>query len=177
MPASAPTTPSEPAGSALQRARALLAEHPLIDGHNDLPWAAREQAGYDFDALDIAGPVATTQTDLPRLDAGGVGGQFWSVFVPSTLQGDSAVAATLEQVDAVHRMVSTYADRLAVARTADEVERARESGRIASLLGAEGGHSIGCSLGTLRMLHVLGVRYLTLTHNDNTPWADSATDV
>ena len=176
MPASAPTIPPEPAGATLERARALLSEHPLVDGHNDLPWAAREQAGYDFEALDIARRVPTTQTDLPRLGEGGVGGQFWSVFVPSTLQGDAAVAATLEQVDAVHRMIATYADRLALARTADEVERARETGRVASLLGAEGGHSIGCSLGTLRMLHVLGVRYLTLTHNDNTPWADSATD-
>ncbi|MFM6849691.1 MAG: dipeptidase [Terrabacter sp.] len=161
----------------VDRARALLARYPLVDGHNDLPWEAREQTGYDFDALDIGQRVATTQTDLPRLVDGGVGGQFWSVFVPSTLQGDSAVTATLEQVDAVHRMIGTYADRLALARTAEEVERACDSGRIASLLGAEGGHSIGCSLATLRVLHVLGVRYLTLTHNDNTPWADSATDV
>ena len=158
------------------RARELLLRHPLVDGHNDLPWEAREQTRYDFDVLDIGGRVATTRTDLPRLADGGVGGQFWSVFVPSTLQGDSAVTATLEQVDAVHRMISRYADRLALARTADEVEAATASGRIASLLGAEGGHSIGCSLGTLRLLHVLGVRYLTLTHNDNTPWADSATD-
>ncbi|NUO92407.1 MAG: membrane dipeptidase [Dermatophilaceae bacterium] len=162
---------------AVGRARDLLARHPLVDGHNDLPWEAREQTRYDFDALDIGGRVSTTQTDLPRLADGGVGGQFWSVFVPSTLQGDSAVTATLEQVDAVHRMIATYADRLALARTADEVDRAFENGRIASLLGAEGGHSIGCSLATLRQLHVLGVRYLTLTHNDNTPWADSATDL
>src|SRR6478609_55228 len=161
----------------LARARELLTSHPLVDGHNDLPWAARELTGYDFDALDIADRLTTTQTDLPRLADGGVGGQFWSVFVPSTLQGDSAVTATLEQVDAVHRMVGAYADRLALASTADEVERATATGRLASLLGAEGGHSIGCSLGTLRLLHVLGVRYLTLTHNDNTPWADSATDV
>lgn len=160
----------------LARARDLLREHPLVDGHNDLPWEAREQTGYDFEALGLDGRVATTQTDLPRLAEGGVGAQFWSVFVPSTLQGDSAVTATLEQVDGVHRMIGTYADRLAFARTADEVEAAAASGRIASLLGAEGGHSIGCSLGTLRLLHVLGVRYLTLTHNDNTPWADSATD-
>ena len=158
-------------------ARELLAASPLIDGHNDLPWAAREQVRYDFEALDLTQRVATTQTDLPRLAEGGVGGQFWSVFVPSTLQGDSAVIATLEQIDGVHRMIGTYADRLALARTADEVERANASGRIASLLGAEGGHSIGCSLATLRLLHVLGVRYLTLTHNDNTPWADSATDI
>ena len=162
---------------ALAHARALLAEHPLVDGHNDLPWAAREQARYDFTVLDLARRVPTTQTDLPRLRDGGVGAQFWSVFVPSTLQGDAAVVATLEQVDAVHRMVETYADDLTLALTADDVERARDEGRIASLLGAEGGHSIGCSLGALRQLYALGVRYLTLTHNDNTPWADSATDV
>lgn len=161
----------------LMRARELLRAHPLVDGHNDLPWEAREHTGYDFEALDISGRLTTTQTDLPRLAEGGVGAQFWSVFVPSTLQGDSAVTATLEQVDAVHRMIGAYADRLVLAGTADEVEQATATGRIASLLGAEGGHSIGCSLGTLRMLHVLGVRYLTLTHNDNTPWADSATDV
>ncbi|WP_460627389.1 dipeptidase [Intrasporangium mesophilum] len=161
----------------LAEARELLSASPLIDGHNDLPWAAREQVRYDFEALDLTRKVATTQTDLPRLAEGGVGGQFWSVFVPSTLQGDSAVIATLEQIDGVHRMIGTYADRLALARTADEVERANASGRIASLLGAEGGHSIGSSLATLRLLHVLGVRYMTLTHNDNTPWADSATDV
>ncbi|WP_256792341.1 dipeptidase [Terrabacter sp. Ter38] len=161
----------------LTKARDLLRAHPLVDGHNDLPWEAREQTGYDFETLDISGRLTTTQTDLPRLTEGGVGAQFWSVFVPSTLQGDSAVTATLEQVDGVHRMIGSYADRLALARTADEVEAATATGRVASLLGAEGGHSIGCSIGTLRMLHVIGVRYLTLTHNDNTPWADSATDV
>lgn len=161
----------------LARARELLGEHPLVDGHNDLPWEAREQTRYDFEALDVGRRLTTTQTDLPRLAEGGVGAQFWSVFVPSTLQGDSAVIATLEQIDGVHRMIGAYADRLALARTADEVEAATATGRVASLLGAEGGHSIGCSLGTLRLLHVLGVRYLTLTHNDNTPWADSATDV
>ncbi|WP_051509838.1 dipeptidase [Intrasporangium oryzae] len=161
----------------VRRARALLADQPLIDGHNDLPWEAREQTRYDWDRLDIAHPVATTNTDLPRLRDGGVGGQFWSVFVPSTLPEGDAVIATLEQIDGVHRMIGTYAADLALARSADDVERAREEGRIASLLGAEGGHSIGSSLATLRLLHVLGVRYLTLTHNDNTAWADSATDV
>lgn len=157
------------------RITALLTEHPLIDGHNDLPWRARRLVGYDWDALDIAG-TTPNHTDLPRLAAGLVGGQFWSVFVPSTLPPDQAVIQTFEQVDAVHTMVARYADRLGLATTADEVEQVFASGRVASLLGAEGGHSIGCSLGVLRALYRLGVRYLTLTHNDNTPWADSATD-
>ncbi|UIJ33433.1 dipeptidase [Allobranchiibius sp. GilTou73] len=155
----------------------LLHEHPLIDGHNDLPWAARDLTGYDFDRLDLAaGTVGRTHTDLPRLAAGLVGGQFWSVWVPATLAGDAAVTATLEQIDGVHQMIGRYADRLGLARTADEARRVFASGRIASFLGAEGGHSIGCSLGALRMLQVLGVRYMTLTHNENVPWADSATD-
>ncbi len=161
----------------LERAHAVLARHPLVDGHNDLLWEARAQTAYDFDRLDISRPLTTTHTDLPRLRAGGVGAQFWSVFVPSTLPEGDAVLATLEQVDGVHRMVETYAADLALATTADEVEAANASGRIASLLGAEGGHSIGSSLAVLRQLHALGVRYLTLTHNDNTPWSDSATDV
>jgi membrane dipeptidase len=158
------------------RARALLGASPVLDGHNDLPWAMRLLAGYDFGKVDVAAEQPGLHTDIPRLRAGGVGAQFWSVFVPSTLQGDHAVSATLEQVDAVHAMVGRYGDALALARTADEVERAWASGRIASLLGAEGGHSIDCSLGALRMLFALGVRYLTLTHNQNVPWADSATD-
>ena len=148
-----------------------------MDGHNDLLWEARERVGYDFDRLDIEAGGTPTHTDLPRLRQGGVGGQFWSVFVPASLAGDDAVSATLEQIDAGHQMVARYADQLAFARTADDVEAAWESGRIASLLGAEGGHSINNSLATLRMLHVLGVRYMTLTHNSNVDWADSATDV
>jgi len=160
----------------LARVTELLRRHPLIDGHNDLAWEAREQAGYDFDRLDLSQRLGTTQTDLPRLRAGGVGAQFWSVWVPSTLPADMAVIQTLEQIDAVHQMVARYGDQLGFARSADALEAVFASGRIASLMGAEGGHSIGCSLATLRMLHVLGVRYLTLTHNDNIPWADSATD-
>jgi membrane dipeptidase len=160
----------------LERARALLARSPVVDGHNDLPWALRELAGYDLDQVDVATAQPRLQTDIPRLRAGGVGVQFWSVYVPSRLQGDHAVSATLEQIDAVRAIVARYPGDLAPARTADEVERAVASGRIASLLGAEGGHSIDASLGTLRMLFELGVRYLTLTHNDNVPWADSATD-
>jgi membrane dipeptidase len=162
--------------SAASRIAALLEQHPVIDGHNDLLWEARERVGYDFDRLDLSSGGTPTHTDLPRLRRGGVGAQFWSVFVPASLTGDDAVSATLEQVDAGHQMVARYADELAFARTADDVERAWASGRIASLLGAEGGHSINSSLATLRMLHVLGVRYLTLTHNSNVPWADSATD-
>jgi len=158
------------------RVTGLLRRHPLIDGHNDLPWEAREQAGYDFDQLDLSTRLGSTHTDLPRLRAGGVGAQFWSVWVPSTLPDGAAVIQTLEQIDAVHQMVARYGDQLGFARTADELEAVFASGRIASLMGAEGGHSIGCSLAALRMLYVLGVRYLTLTHNDNVPWADSATD-
>jgi membrane dipeptidase len=157
------------------RVAALLRSQPVIDGHNDLLWEARQRVGYDFDRLDVAGDCPT-HTDLPRLRRGGVGGQFWSVFVPASLAGDDAVSATLEQVDAGHQLVARYAGELAFARTPDEVERAWASGRIASMLGAEGGHSINSSLATLRMLHVLGVRYMTLTHNSNVPWADSATD-
>ncbi|NHN56116.1 membrane dipeptidase [Calidifontibacter sp. DB0510] len=161
----------------LAHVRDLLAAHPLIDGHNDLPWAARDLARYDWDQVDIATDLTgRTHTDLARLRSGGVGAQFWSVFVPSNLPGSAAVTATLEQIDAVHHLIGRYAGDLGLARTADEVEQVFRSGRIASLLGAEGGQSIDCSLGTLRLLYVLGVRYMTLTHNDNNPWADSATD-
>jgi len=154
----------------------LLAAHPVIDGHNDLLWEARARAGYDFARLDVGAGGTPTHTDLPRMRAGGMGAQFWSVYVPCRLTGDDAVSATLEQVDAARLLTETYADQLAWATTADDVERAWAEGRMASLTGAEGGHSINCSLGTLRQLHELGVRYLTLTHNANTPWADSATD-
>lgn len=160
----------------LARIRDLLVDHPVVDGHNDLPWEARERVAYDWDRLDVGRAGQPTHTDIPRLREGGVGAQFWSVYVPSDLRGGAAVTATLEQVDAVHAMTARYAGDLVLARTVADVERARSQGRIASLIGAEGGHSIDCSLGTLRMLHALGVRYLTLTHNDNVPWADSATD-
>ena len=159
---------SEPA----LRARDLLRRFPLIDGHNDLPWALRDRAA----PVDLAEPVAGTHTDLPRLAAGGVGAQFWSVFVPASIPGDTAVTTVLEQIDLAHRMIAAYPQGLELALTAADVDRIFASGRVASLLGAEGGHSIAGSLGVLRMLYALGVRYMTLTHNANVGWADSATD-
>ena len=162
--------------SRLDDARALLRRSPLVDGHNDLAWALREAGSQDLAGTDLTGPVGFTHTDLPRLAEGGVGAQFWSVYVPVSLAGEAAVAVTLEQIDFVHRMAGRYPDRLELALTAADVERIFAAGRVASLIGAEGGHSIGCSLGALRALYRLGVRYLTLTHNANVPWADSATD-
>ncbi|MFD3481942.1 dipeptidase [Streptomyces sp. NPDC058665] len=161
----------------LEQARELLEDFPVVDGHNDLPWALREQVAYDLDRRDLADDQsAHLHTDIPRLRAGGVGAQFWSVYVRSDMAGDTAVSATLEQIDVVGRMIARYPDDLAAARTADDMENARRTGRIASLMGAEGGHSVNNSLATLRALYALGVRYLTLTHNDNLAWADSATD-
>jgi membrane dipeptidase len=161
------------------RVRAVLDQAPVIDGHNDMPWQMRRRVDYDMDKLDLAADQTAIgmHTDLVRMRAGGMGAQFWSVFVPSKLGGDAAVTATLEQIDFVHRFVARYPDRLAIAVSADDVEAARAAGRVASLIGVEGGHSMNNSLGTLRMLHALGARYMTLTHFLNTPWADSATDV
>lgn len=161
----------------VEEVRSLLAEFPVVDGHNDLPWALREQVTYDIDARDIAtDQSAHLHTDLGRLKAGGVGAQFWSVYVRTDLSGDAAVSATLEQIDCVDQLIDRYAGELREARTAADMEAARKEGRIASLKGAEGGHSINNSLATLRALYALGVRYMTLTHNDNIAWADSATD-
>ncbi|MFJ8634254.1 dipeptidase [Streptomyces sp. NPDC093568] len=161
----------------LEAARELLREFPVVDGHNDLPWALREQVRYDLDARDIAGDQgAHLHTDIPRLREGGVGAQFWSVYVRSDYAGDKAVSATLEQIDCVRQLLARYPADLRPALTAADMEAARAEGRIASLMGAEGGHSIASSLATLRALYALGVRYMTLTHNDNIAWADSATD-
>ncbi|MFE4020932.1 dipeptidase [Streptomyces sp. NPDC059101] len=163
--------------AAREAALELLARWPVVDGHNDLPWALREQVRYDLDRRDVAtDQSASLHTDIPRLRAGGVGAQFWSVYVRSDYAGDHAVSATLEQIDVVRQLTTRYAADLRLATTADDMEAARTEGRIASLMGAEGGHSINNSLATLRAFHTLGVRYMTLTHNDNNDWADSATD-
>ncbi|WRY89025.1 dipeptidase [Streptomyces longwoodensis] len=161
--------------TSLDQARELLREFPVVDGHNDLPWALREQVHYDLAARDIAvRQDAHLHTDLPRLREGGVGAQYWSVYVRSDLP--DPVPATLEQIDCVRQLIDRHPRELRAALTAADMEAARTEGRIASLMGAEGGHSVANSLGVLRGLYALGVRYLTLTHNDNVDWADSATD-
>ena len=172
-----PVTTADGAALSLSLTRAMLSRFPLIDGHNDLPWELRDRYDSDPAAADLTRRLPDTQTDIPRLVEGGVGGQFWSVYVPAELAGDAAVTAVLEQIDIVHRMIDHYPARFQLALTAADVDAAFRAGRIASLLGAEGGHSIAGSLGVLRMLFSLGVRDLTLTHNSNVGWADSATDV
>jgi membrane dipeptidase len=152
--------------------RRALSAMPVIDGHNDLPMQLRARAGYDVGGLADGRPEF--HTDIPRLRAGGVGAQFWSVYVPSDLPEPAAVVATMEQIDAVYRMAAAYPADLAMACTAADVERALAAGKIASLIGIEGGHSLATSLGVLRSFARLGARYVTLTHNHNTSWADSA---
>jgi membrane dipeptidase len=149
---------------------------PLIDGHNDLPWQYRETVDRKFSKLDVSKPQPQLMTDIARLREGGVGAQFWSVYVPSDFEGADAVPATLEQIDVVYELVRLHPDAFELALTTDDVERVFRSGKIASLIGMEGGHSISNSLATLRMFHRLGARYMTLTHSRNTSWADSATD-
>jgi membrane dipeptidase len=158
------------------RIRALLATAPVFDGHNDIAWALRNKADYDLDRMDIAQHQPDLHTDIGRWRAGGVGAQFFSVFVPGTLPPAEAVVATLEQIDCVRRIVARYPDTFRATRTAGEVRAAIADGRIAALMGAEGGQSIASSLGVLRCLRALGVAYMTLTHNQNLPWADAATD-
>lgn len=163
----------------LAEVKTLLRKTPLIDGHNDVPWMYRKRgnglAGVDFRS-DTSRFKPAWATDIPRLRAGGVGAQFWSVFVPANLPGAEAVQATVEQIDVVHQMCALYPDTFELALTAADIERIYRKGKIASLIGMEGGHSINNSLATLRMMYRLGARYLTLTHTKNTDWADAAGD-
>ncbi len=160
-------------------ARRILERTPLIDGHNDLPWALRQNHGNDPHAVDLATDLeASTElhTDIPRLRAGGVGGQFWSVYVPASLTPVEAAKATFEQIDTVKRIVAAHPDVFELATTADDIVRIHRAGKIASLIGMEGGYSIDDSLGLLREFFDAGARYITLTHSRTTTWADSATD-
>jgi membrane dipeptidase len=170
---------AETADPHLAVVRQLLREVPLIDGHNDVPWQYRKFSN-DYSAIDLRAGTTKLKspwaTDIPRLRTGGVGGQFWSVYVPATLPGAEAVQALLEQIDVVHWMCARYSDTFELALTADDVERIHRKGKIASLIGMEGGHSINNSLATLRMTYKLGARYMTLTHTKNTDWADAAGD-
>jgi membrane dipeptidase len=161
---------------ALERAKRLLDRVILFDGHNDLPWAIREYeaAPGDVAAYDITGNAPEDgQTDLPRLRQGRVSAQFWSVYTPGEAPGGFA-KTQLEQIDIARRLIERYPQALRFARTASEVRAAKRAGRIASLLGIEGGHAIEDSLGALRAYYDLGVRYMTLTHNVHTSWADAA---
>jgi membrane dipeptidase len=161
----------------MARAKALHKQVPLIDGHNDYPWALRQHnIERDLNKLDIKVSQPSIHTDIARLREGGVGGQFWSVYVPASMQGQTAVRVTFEQIDVVHRMMRKYPDAFELARTAADVERIFKAGKIGSLIGMEGGHSIDNSLATLRMFYAVGARYMTLTHSTNVPWADSGTD-
>ncbi len=167
------------------RVAQVLKQTPLIDGHNDLPWEIRERFQSKFSTIDLstdtsALPVPAEgialMTDISRLRRGGVGGQFWSVFVPVDMPGPVAVQATLDQIDIVRQMAERYPQDFELAYTAADVRRIHKAGRIASLIGVEGGHQINNSLPVLRELYALGARYMTLTHSSNTQWADSATD-
>src|SRR5438093_390205 len=171
QPASSPET------QRLGEVRKLLRQVPLIDGHNDLPWQYRKRSN-DFSAINLHTDTRKLHlvTDLPRLRAGALGGQFWSVYIPATLSGPAAVKAVLEQIDDVHQLVAHYPEAFELALTAADVKRIHRKGKIASLIGMEGGHSIDNSLAMLRMTYALGARYMTLTHTKNNDWADSATD-
>jgi len=171
------TAAAQSSDPALEHARKLLESTPLIDGHNDLPWEIRDSktAPRDVAAYDIR-KTAPKQTDLPRMAEGRVGGQFWSIYIPGEIKDSGYARVQLEQFDIARRMIARYPDRLALALTADDIERDFKRGKVASLLGMEGGHAIENSLGALRSYYALGARYMTLTHNVTLDWADAALD-
>jgi membrane dipeptidase len=163
----------------------VLLQTPLIDGHNDLPWEIRERFKSDLTAINLGADTrhlpfepgqAALMTDIPRLRAGHVGAQFWSVWIPVSTPGFEAVQMTLEQIDLVKRMSAQYPADFAMAYSAEDIRRIHKSRKIAALIGIEGGHQINNSLAVLRQMYAAGARYMTLTHTSNTPWADSATD-
>jgi len=157
----------------------LFREVPLIDGHNDVPWQYRTRVSNHLDRIDFRDTTALEppmHTDLRRLREGGVGAQFWSVYIPTSWGRPGAARVVFEQVDLARRLIDRYPDDLELALSTSDIERIHASGKVASLLGAEGGHSIESSLGVLRQLWEVGVRYMTLTHSSNAAWADSATD-
>jgi membrane dipeptidase len=171
------TTMSRPTESDLDRARRILSSSPLIDGHNDLAWAIRESrtAPRDVDAYDLRTHTAG-HTDLERLRAGMVSGQFWSIYIPGEIKDSGFARVQLEQIDIARRVIERYPDRLMWALTAADLRRAHKEGKVGSVLGLEGGHAIENSLGALRVYYDLGARYMTLTHNVTTAWADAALD-
>ena len=156
----------------------ILKRTPLIDGHNDLPWALRQDHGQAVEGLESGTDerAKPLHTDMQRMRAGRVGGQFWSVYITGTLVGDEAIRTTIEQIDTARRVIEAYPHHLELAASADDMIRIHRRGRIGSLLGVEGGRQIGGSLPALRRFYDLGVRYMTLTHNQTTEWADAGTE-
>ena len=179
MTIASPLAAQQPIDAKVQaRIDRVLKKTPLIDGHNDLPWALRQGHGQSVEGLESGTDRRETplHTDMQRMRAGRVGGQFWSVYISGTITGDEAIRTTIEQIDTARRVIAAYPQHLQLAATADDMERVHRRGRIGSLLGIEGGRQIGGSMAALRQFHELGVRYITLTHSQTTEWADSGTD-
>ena len=164
--------------SVQKRINRILKRTPLIDGHNDLPWALREDFKLSVEGLESGSDQRKPplMTDMERMRKGRVGGQFWSVYITGTTLGDEAIRTTLEQIDTAHRLIDAYPEHLELAESADDLVRIHRKQRIGSMLGVEGGNQIGGSMPTLRQFYARGVRYMTLTHNQTTDWADAATD-